>query len=196
MQSSRDSAFNLQRISDHITDILSCIGEDPSREGLIKTPERVAKAYEFLTSGYSANIPAILNDAIFHESNEGMVIARDIEIYSLCEHHLLPFYGRAHVAYIPDKKIIGLSKIPRIVDVFARRLQVQERLTEQIQKTIHEILEPRGVAVVLKCRHMCMMMRGVGKQNSEVLTSSMSGIFLSNQPSRMEFLDLIRTYDR
>jgi len=192
----KSNTFHKEQIAKNIHDILLNIGEDPSREGLIKTPQRVAEAYEYLTSGYRTNIHQIVNDAIFHESNEGMVIARDIEIYSLCEHHMLPFYGRAHVAYIPDKKIIGLSKIPRIVEIFARRLQVQERLTEQIQKAISEVLEPQGVAVVLKCKHMCMMMRGVEKQNSEVLTSSMSGIFLKNHPTRMEFLDLIRTYDR
>ena len=180
-------------IEDNVTDILKSIGEDPEREGLIKTPSRVAKAYEFLTQGYQMDLSTVVNDAVFSDTNDGMIIVRDIEIYSLCEHHMLPFYGKAHIGYIPDKKIIGLSKIPRIVDVFARRLQVQERLTENVQQAVNEVLEPLGVGVVMKCKHMCMMMRGVEKQNSEVFTSSMSGIFKENPSTRMEFLDLIRT---
>jgi GTP cyclohydrolase I len=175
-----------------ISNILSAIGEDPEREGLIRTPHRVAKAYEYLTSGYRMNLEEIINDAVFSDTNNGMVIARDIELYSLCEHHLLPFYGKAHIAYIPNSKIIGLSKIPRIVDMFSRRLQIQERLTSQIQETLTEVLEPQGVAVVIQSRHMCMMMRGVEKQNSEVTTSSMSGVFQTNEKTRMEFLSLIR----
>ncbi|MDH5656428.1 MAG: GTP cyclohydrolase I FolE [Spirochaetia bacterium] len=177
----------------NIHSLLSEIGEDPEREGLIRTPNRVAKAYDFLTSGYRQDLNEILNDALFTEANNGMVIARDIEVYSLCEHHMLPFYGRAHVAYIPRNKVIGLSKIPRIIDMFARRLQVQERLTGQIQETLNEVLEADGVAVVMKCKHMCMMMRGVEKQNSDVVTSSVSGIFQENEKTRMEFLNLINS---
>jgi GTP cyclohydrolase IA len=176
-----------------VSNILTAIGEDTGREGLARTPSRVAKAYEYLTSGYRMNLDEILNEAIFSDTNNGMVIARDIELYSLCEHHLLPFYGKVHVGYIPNSKIIGLSKIPRIVEMFARRLQVQERLTSQIQETLTEVLEPQGVAVVIESRHMCMMMRGVEKQNSEVTTSSMSGVFHTNEKTRMEFLSLIRT---
>ncbi len=180
-------------MEEEIRNILSQIGENPDREGLKNTPLRVKKAYQFLTSGYTADLNSIVNEAIFHEEAEGMVLVRDIEMYSLCEHHLLPFFGRAHVAYIPNKKIIGISKIPRIVDVFARRLQVQERLTDQIAKAIDEVLEPLGVGVVIKAKHLCMMMRGVEKQNSELFTSSMLGVFKDNPVSRNEFLDLIRT---
>jgi GTP cyclohydrolase I len=186
------SSDEISRIEKSVHSILTSVGEDPDREGLVKTPTRVARAYEFLTSGYRTDLSEILNDAIFSDVNEGMIIAKDIEIYSLCEHHLLPFYGRAHIGYIPNKKIIGLSKMPRLVDMFARRLQIQERLTEQIQKSLTEILEPQGVAVVIQSRHMCMMMRGVEKQNSEVITSSMGGIFQTNEKTRIEFLDLIR----
>lgn len=182
----------LSSLESSIQSVLVHVGENPQREGLLRTPRRVAEAYDFLTSGYRVRLEELINDAIFHESNDGMVIAKDIEVYSLCEHHLLPFYGKAHIAYIPNKKIIGLSKMPRIVDMFARRLQIQERLTREIQETLTEILEPQGVAVVIQSRHMCMMMRGVEKQNSEVMTSSMSGVFLSNEKTRNEFLDLIR----
>ncbi|MBE7410643.1 MAG: GTP cyclohydrolase I FolE [Leptospiraceae bacterium] len=173
--------------------ILEEIGEDPNREGLQKTPKRVEESYKFLTSGYNANIQEVVNDAIFHEKAEGMVLVRDIEIYSLCEHHLLPFFGKAHVAYIPNKKIIGISKIPRIVDIFSRRLQVQERLTDQIANALQEILHPLGVGVVINAKHLCMMMRGVQKQNSELFTSSLLGAFRNNPDTRAEFLDLIRT---
>ena len=176
-----------------IRNILLHVGEDPEREGLKKTPDRVVKALEFLTRGYQDSLHSILNGAVFSDANDGMVVVRDVEIFSMCEHHMLPFFGRAHVGYIPNKKIIGLSKIPRIVDMFARRLQVQERLTVQVQKALNEILEPQGVGVVIKCKHMCMMMRGVEKQNSEVFTSSMSGVFRENRSTRTEFLDLIRT---
>ncbi len=148
-------------MENEVTSILKAIGEDPSREGLLNTPKRVRKAYEFLTSGYKADIDTIVNGAIFEEDSQGMVLVRDIEMYSLCEHHLLPFFGKAHVGYIPNKKIIGISKIPRIVDVFARRLQVQERMTEQIAYALMEVLDPLGVAVVIKAKHLCMMMRGV-----------------------------------
>ncbi|MBI3394360.1 MAG: GTP cyclohydrolase I FolE [Spirochaetia bacterium] len=180
-------------IEKQVRETLMALGEDPNREGLLKTPERVSKAMGFLTSGYNMDLKTIVNDAVFSDVNRGMIIARDIEVYSLCEHHMLPFYGRAHIGYIPDKKIIGLSKLPRIVDMFARRLQVQERLTEQLVNAINEVLEPQGVGVVIKCRHMCMMMRGVEKQNSEVFTSSMAGVFSTNEGTRIEFLDLIRT---
>lgn len=176
-----------------IREILKQIGENPDREGLLQTPKRVQESYRFLTSGYKADIPEIINGAIFNEKAEGMVLVRDIEIYSLCEHHLLPFFGKAHVAYIPNKKIIGISKIPRIVDVFSRRLQVQERLTDQIANAIQEALHPLGVGVVIKAKHLCMMMRGVEKQNSELFTSCLLGAFRNNSNTRTEFLDLIRT---
>jgi GTP cyclohydrolase I len=183
---------HIQKIENSVTDILTSIGEDPQREGLLDTPSRVARSYEFLTSGYKTKLDDIVNGAIFHDANEGMVIVEDIELYSLCEHHMLPFFGKASVAYIPDKKIIGLSKIPRIVDMYARRLQIQERLTDQISKALWEILEPRGVAVVIQAKHLCMMMRGVEKQNSFMTTSSVLGEFHDDQPTRMEFLSLIQ----
>jgi GTP cyclohydrolase IA len=173
--------------------IIEEMGEDPNREGLLSTPKRVRVAYEFLTSGYTADLNKIVNNAIFEEESDGLVLVRDIEMYSLCEHHLLPFFGKAHVGYIPNKKIIGISKIPRIVDVFARRLQVQERMTDQIAHALMEILEPKGVAVVIKAKHLCMMMRGVQKQNSELFTSCMLGVFKESPVTRNEFLDLIRT---
>ncbi len=181
----------ITRIESHISGILKAVGEDPAREGLLDTPHRVAMAYEYLTSGYRTRLDELLNDAIFSDTNNDMVIARDIEVYSICEHHMLPFYGRAHIAYIPNKKILGLSKIPRIVDMYARRLQIQERLTRQIQETLAQVLEPQGVAVVIQCRHMCMMMRGVEKQNSDVITSSMWGSFQTNAKTRNEFLSLV-----
>lgn len=176
-----------------IQELLIKIGENPDREGLLKTPKRVADAYKFLTSGYTADINKIVNGAIFEEETKGMVLVKDIELYSLCEHHLLPFFGRAYIGYIPKKKIIGISKIPRIVDMFARRLQIQERLTEEIAQAINEIIEPMGIAVVIKAKHLCMMMRGVEKQNSTLFTSSMLGVFQSSSITRNEFLDLIRT---
>ncbi|NBU99193.1 MAG: GTP cyclohydrolase I FolE [Spirochaetia bacterium] len=180
-------------MEEDIKKILLQIGEDPNREGLLNTPKRVKKSYEFLTGGYNVNINNLLNNAIFEEKTEGIVLVRDIELYSLCEHHLLPFYGRAHVGYIPNNKIIGISKIPRIVDMFARRLQVQERMTTQIAHALHEVLNPLGVGVVIKAKHLCMMMRGVEKQNSELFTSCMIGEFKTNSVTRNEFLDLIRT---
>jgi GTP cyclohydrolase I len=180
-------------MEDEIKKILLQIGEDPSREGLLNTPKRVKKSYDFLTGGYKVDINHLVNNAIFEESTDGIVLVRDIEMYSLCEHHLLPFYGRAHVGYIPNNKIIGISKIPRIVDMFARRLQVQERLTTQIANALQDVLNPLGVGVVIKAKHLCMMMRGVEKQNSELFTSCMLGEFKSNSVSRNEFLDLIRT---
>jgi GTP cyclohydrolase I len=169
---------------------LALIGEDPGRSGLLKTPERVASALEWLTQGYALDVTDAVGDAVFDEAHENMVVVRDIELYSLCEHHLLPFFGRAHVAYIPDGRIVGLSKLPRIVEVFARRLQVQERLTEQIADAVDEVLAPRGVGVVLECRHLCMMMRGVEKQGSLTVTSALRGAFRDDPRTREEFLRL------
>ena len=171
--------------------LLQEIGEDTNREGLKKTPHRVAKAYEFLTQGYNKKIKDVFNGAVFEEKYDEMVIVKDIDFYSMCEHHLLPFFGKVHIAYIPNGKIVGLSKIPRIVDVFARRLQVQERMTQEIADTIDEYLNPRGVGVVAEAYHMCMMMRGVQKQNSTTTTSAMHGIFKSDARTRSEFLHLI-----
>ena len=172
--------------------ILRDLGEDPLREGLVDTPKRVEKAYRFLTSGYQANIDQVLNNALFTVDYNEMVIVKDIDFYSLCEHHLLPFFGKCHVAYIPSNKVIGLSKIPRVVDVFARRLQVQERLTNQIADTIRDKIAPLGVAVVMEATHLCMSMRGVEKQNSFCVTSAMQGAFRDNSRTRMEFLELIK----
>ncbi len=174
----------------HYEDILSKLGEDPTRDGLQKTPERVGRALQFLTSGYQQDAAAILRGAMFDEDYRNMVVVKDIELYSMCEHHMLPFFGKAHVAYIPNGKIVGLSKIPRIVDVFARRLQVQERLTDQILECIQETLQPLGVAVVIEAKHMCMMMRGVQKQNSHTTTSAFKGAF-ERQETRNEFLKLV-----
>src|SRR6266487_4479832 len=179
-------------MQDAITTLLKGLGEDPSREGLRDTPKRVEKAYKFLTSGYSADIDKVLNNALFTVDYSEMVIVKDIDFYSLCEHHLLPFFGKCHVAYIPTTKVIGLSKIPRIVDVFSRRLQVQERLTNQIADTIRDAVKPMGVAVVMEATHLCMSMRGVEKQNSFCVTSAMSGIFRDSARTRMEFLELIK----
>ena len=172
--------------------VLSEIGEDPAREGLVKTPARVAKAIRFLTQGYQQNVEEIINGALFTEDNDEMVTMKDIALYSLCEHHLLPFFGKCHIAYIPNKKIIGISKLARIVDIFARRLQVQERLTLQIAETLQKTLEPKGVAVVIEAEHLCMQMRGVQKQGSWVVTSSMLGAFRSRQETREEFMNLIK----
>ena len=179
-------------MQDLIQRLLLELGEDPTREGLVRTPERVDKALRFLTSGYDANIDAVLNGALFSVDYSEMVIVRDIDFYSLCEHHLLPFFGKCHVAYIPNKRVIGLSKIPRLVDVFARRLQVQERLTNQIADTIRDKIAPLGVAVVMEATHLCMSMRGVEKQNSFAVTSAMQGAFRNNARTRMEFLELIK----
>ncbi|MFT5070308.1 MAG: GTP cyclohydrolase I [Chitinophagales bacterium] len=180
----------VKTVADKYKSIIENVGEDMNREGLIKTPERAAKAMHFLTHGYDLDPEAILRGALFHEDHNEMVIIKDIELYSLCEHHMLPFFGKAHVAYIPKGKIVGLSKIPRIVDVFSRRLQVQERLTVQIKDAIDNVLEPYGVAVVIEAQHLCMMMRGVQKQNSRTTTSSFSGEF-EKQSTRMEFLKLL-----
>jgi GTP cyclohydrolase I len=180
-----------QKVEKLISEFLSELGEDTNREGLLDTPRRVADAYKFLTSGYDMDIKDVMNDALFNEKYDEMVLVKNIDFYSLCEHHMLPFYGKVHVAYIPDGKIIGLSKIPRIVDVFARRLQVQERMTQQIADTLEEYLQPTGVAVVVEAFHMCMMMRGVEKQNSSATTSAVHGDFKEDARTRTEFLDLV-----
>ena len=180
-----------QDIASSIKTLLSKIGENPEREGLLKTPERVSKSMEFLTNGYDKNPSEILKSAMFSESYSQMVLVKDIELYSLCEHHMLPFFGKAHIAYIPNGHIVGLSKIPRIVDVFSRRLQVQERLTDEIKDCIQETLNPKGVAVVIEAQHLCMQMRGVQKQHSSTITSAFSGIFISDKKTRAEFMNLI-----
>jgi len=177
-------------ISNHFEDILFKLGENPEREGLEKTPIRVAKAFQFLTHGYDLDPAEILKSALFHEAYDEMVIVKDIEVYSLCEHHMLPFFGKAHIAYIPNGKIVGLSKVPRVVDAFARRLQVQERLTTEIRDCIQEVLQPKGVAVVIEASHMCMQMRGVQKQNSITTSSSFTGAF-EKDSTRKEFINLL-----
>jgi GTP cyclohydrolase I len=179
-------------IASSVEEILRELGEDPTREGLVRTPERAEKAYRFLTSGYTADVDEIVNGAIFNEKCDEMVVVKDIEFFSLCEHHMLPFYGKVHVGYLPNHKIIGLSKIPRIVDMFARRLQVQERLTQQIAECINEVLQPRGVGVVIEARHFCMMMRGVEKQHSGTVTSAMLGGLRQRKDTRDEFLSLVQ----
>lgn len=180
----------IQRIASHYSEILSDLGENPAREGLMKTPERVAKALQYLTHGYDLKPDEILRSAMFKEEYSQMVVVKDIEVYSMCEHHLLPFIGKAHVAYIPNGHIVGLSKIPRVVDAFARRLQVQERLTNEIRDCINTTLNPLGVAVVIECKHLCMSMRGIQKQNSVTTTSAFTGAF-ANERTRAEFLQLI-----
>ncbi len=187
----RSSASDLS-LEENLRQILVELGEDPNREALVKTPRRVAKSLRFLTRGYRLDIDKVLNGALFDVCYDEMVIVKDIELFSLCEHHLLPFFGRCHVAYIPKRKVIGLSKIPRIVEVFARRLQVQERLTTQIARTIMEKIDPLGVGVVIEARHLCMIMRGVEKQNSVAVTSAMLGAFRDNPQTREEFLTLVR----
>ncbi len=173
--------------------LLAALGEDPTREGLRETPRRVEQSLRYLTSGYNSDIDVIINDALFTVDYSEMVIVRDIDFYSLCEHHLLPFFGKCHVAYLPNRRVIGLSKLPRVVDMFARRLQVQERLTSQIAETIREKIDPHGVAVVMEATHLCMSMRGVSKQNSVTVTSSMLGVFRDDARTRHEFLELIRS---
>ncbi len=180
-----------KKVAENVYSILENIGEDPSRQGLLKTPERVAKAYTFITQGYEQDARKILRSAMFDEDYSEMVLVKDIELYSLCEHHMLPFFGKAHIAYIPNGKIVGLSKLPRIVDVFARRLQVQERLTIEIRDAIQETLDPAGVAVVIEAQHLCMQMRGVSKQNSVTTTSAFSGSFMDDIKTRKEFISLI-----
>jgi GTP cyclohydrolase I len=190
-QEEKELTAEQKAIADSVLVILDKIGEDPQRQGLLKTPERVAKAYDYITQGYSQDPAAILRGAMFDEDYSEMVLVKNIELYSLCEHHMLPFFGKAHVAYIPNGKIVGLSKIPRVVDVFARRLQVQERLTIEIRDCIQETLEPLGVAVVIEAQHLCMQMRGVNKQNSSTTTSAFSGEFLHNDKTRKEFITLV-----
>ena len=180
-----------KRLEEITKELLGLIGEDSTRQGLMKTPKRVAESWKFLSQGYHQNLDEIINEAIFDESAKDMIIVKDIEFYSLCEHHLIPFYGKAHVGYIPNGKIIGLSKIPRIIDFYARRLQVQERLTNQIATCIQDLLNPKGVAVVMEGRHFCMLMRGVQKQNSIASTSSMLGAFKDKSTTRNEFLKLV-----
>ena len=179
-------------IAPHVRAVLAAVGEDPDREGLLKTPERVEKAFRFLTRGYQEDVRALLNSALFSVCYDEMVLVKDIEVYSLCEHHLLPFFGKAHVAYIPKDKVVGLSKIPRLVDAFARRLQVQERLTVQIANAIQDAIHPNGVGVVIEAQHLCMIMRGVEKQNSVAVTSCMLGAFRDQHQTREEFLALVR----
>lgn len=179
-------------VRSHVRQILAALGEDPEREGLVKTPERVEKALQFLTQGYGQDAEGLLNEALFTVSYDEMVIIKDIDVFSLCEHHLLPFFGKAHVAYIPDGKVVGLSKIPRLVDMFARRLQVQERLTVQIAEAFQARVKPRGVGVVIEAMHFCMIMRGVEKQNSVAVSSCMLGAFRDQRETRDEFLALIR----
>jgi GTP cyclohydrolase I len=179
-----------QPFADKVRDILAALGEDPEREGLVKTPERVESSLRWLTQGYQMSVEDAVGDAVFDETHQSMIMVRDIELYSMCEHHLLPFFGRAHVAYIPDGKILGLSKVARIVDVFARRLQVQERMTDQIADAVMDVLRPTGVGVVIEAAHFCMMMRGVEKQNSRAVTSALRGIFRDDSKTRDEFLRL------
>lgn len=191
-QSSPVSDETMEKLSSRLTEVISLLGENPKREGLKDTPKRYAKAMKFLTSGYTMSVDKVVGSALFkeEESNE-IVIVRDIELFSMCEHHMLPFYGKAHVAYIPNGKIIGLSKIPRIIDVFARRMQVQERLTSQVAHELMRVLDPLGVAVIIEAQHLCMMMRGVEKQNSYTITSSMQGAFRNDPTTRKELLHLL-----
>lgn len=183
--------MNKEKFETLVRNVLIEIGEDPNREGLLSTPKRVAEDYEFLTAGYQKDIDEVLNNAIFTEKYDEMVLVKNIDFYSMCEHHMLPFYGKVHVAYIPNGKIVGLSKIPRIVEVFSRRLQVQERMTQQIADTLEKYLQPIGVAVVTEAFHMCMMMRGVEKQNSSATTSAMHGVFKDDAKTRNEFINLV-----
>ncbi len=190
MSTTKATEGDLEPFADKIRDMLAALGEDPERDGLIRTPERVESSMRFLTQGYHMSVADAIGDAVFAERHQSMIMVRDIELYSLCEHHLLPFFGRAHVAYIPDGKILGLSKVARIVDVFARRLQVQERLTDQVADAVMDVLQPTGVGVVIEAAHFCMMMRGVQKQNSRTVTSALRGIFRDDSKTRVEFLRL------
>lgn len=184
-------AFNATKVEDLIRQLLKAIGEDPEREGLLKTPHRIAASLDFLTSGYRENADELINQAIFSQDTNSMVIVKDIEIYSMCEHHMLPFFGRCHVGYLPKGKVFGVSKLARLVDMYARRLQIQERLTEQISYAIRDAIKADGVGVMIEARHLCMMMRGVQKQNSMMITSSLLGTFRSNHATRHEFLELV-----
>ncbi len=188
----RTDAPPQSQIESHYREILAFAGEDPSREGLVRTPHRAAEAMKFLTRGYDQDVQTLLNGAIFHEDYDDMVVVKEIEFYSLCEHHLLPFFGKAHVGYIPNGRIVGLSKIPRLVDMFSRRLQVQERLTIQIAEALEEALQPQGVAVVLEASHMCMLMRGVQKQQAAMVTSHVKGVFRTDRATRQEFMALVK----
>jgi GTP cyclohydrolase I len=183
---------NLRKIEGLVRELLTELGEDPKREGLLKTPERVAKALSFLTHGYRTNLGAVINQALFTQTTSSMVIVKDIEVYSLCEHHMLPFFGRCHIGYIPDGKVFGVSKLARLVDMFARRLQLQERLTEEISQVVMEEVGAKGVGVMMEARHLCMMMRGVEKQNSTMVTSSVLGVFRDHLATREEFLSLVK----
>lgn len=186
--------MNRERVEYLVAELIKEIGEDPQREGLVKTPERAAKAWAFLTAGYHRSCEEVINDAIFTAESNNMVICRDIEVYSLCEHHMLPFYGKCHIGYIPKKKLLGVSKLARLVDCFARRLQIQERLTSQIAHAIMDAVDAEGVGVVMECRHLCMMMRGVEKQNSVMTTSEVLGSFRKELATRTEFLDLLNRH--
>ena len=190
MTAGNEVALSDASFADIMRELLQRLGEDPGRNGLLKTPERVEKSLRWLTRGYQTDARAVIGDAMFEEAHESMVVVKDIEMYSMCEHHMLPFFGKVHVAYIPNGRIVGLSKLARVVDVFARRLQVQERMTEQIAEAISTVLEPQGVAVVCEAFHLCMMMRGVEKQNSKTITSAMRGVFLDDMRTRDEFLRL------
>lgn len=185
-----ETEANFMELKELVRQQLGRLGEDPDREGLTETPRRVAESLQFLTQGYTQTVDDAIGGAIFNEDHHNMVVVKDIEVYSMCEHHMLPFFGKVHVAYIPNGRILGLSKVPRVVDVFARRLQVQERLTEQVAEAIMQALQPEGVAVVCECYHLCMMMRGVQKQNSKTITSAMKGVFLEDLRTREEFLRL------
>jgi len=183
--------MNAKRVEELVRELLVEIGEDPEREGLLRTPQRVAKSWEFLTAGYCEDVQTVVNNAVFQSEANNMIVARDIEVYSLCEHHMLPFFGRCHIGYIAKKKVLGVSKLARIVDCYSRRLQIQERLTAQVAREVMSAVDAAGVGVVMECRHLCMMMRGVEKQNSVMTTSSVLGSFHEDMPTRMEFLNLI-----